>query len=91
LYIVHGILTVETTTKENKMREFHTYCDDYPETIEGEEKAQGFIIEELENIAEDVKGLDGSENVVNKINGLRLMLDDLLGEMNEKIEEKKND
>lgn len=66
------------------MREFHTYCDEYPDIIEGVDKSQDFIVEELSKISEDVKGLESSEEIVSQIKGLSLMLDDLFCVMNER-------
>ncbi len=76
------------------MRTYSTYSDDYGEPkVEGMEEAQNFFmthLEEVEDLLLGASALTEPEDVRkwgDRLQGLRLMADDLFGHLNSDLEE----
>jgi hypothetical protein len=71
------------------MRSFSTFSKDYgPEEVHGMEEAQTFLIDQIEEVEDRLLGssLMGPEEckeLGERLKGLRLMLDEVFGEVNE--------
>jgi hypothetical protein len=69
------------------MKTYNTYSEHLPtDRVEGMEAAQAFIMDELEQIEDtllDNVSYSSYAEAGDKVKGLRLMLDDVLGELND--------
>lgn len=75
------------------MRSFHTHSEDYgAREVHGMEEAQTFLMTHVEEVENLLLGVDSIVTVGEikklgeRLKGLRLMLDEVFGEVNEKLE-----